>query len=200
MSCHDGECRRARAKVQGQCDRSNENLFQQNGWSQHLPTALQPALDSQLTSGRQQGNTHCHISVCMHTLHVCIFMDFFLHLEDFDRPWDYSHFVSHRKGECEGQMERLLLLGKCIKRISQNKKNEEERKLGIHVPLVRQHPETLTPAQGALGAQAPWEKDLTSAAFCWHIIVCLCFTATNNNIKFGLKTCWQTFAHKGSDQ
>lgn len=42
--------------VQGQRDRTNQNLFQQNNRS-HLPTASQSALGSQLMSGHQQGNT-----------------------------------------------------------------------------------------------------------------------------------------------
>lgn len=56
MLCHEDECRRARREVQGQCDRTNQNLFQQNNRS-HLPTALQSALGSELMSGHQQGNT-----------------------------------------------------------------------------------------------------------------------------------------------
>lgn len=34
-----------RTKVQGQPGTTNQNLFQQNGPSQHLSTALQPALN-----------------------------------------------------------------------------------------------------------------------------------------------------------
>lgn len=58
-----------RTKVQGQRGTTNQNPFQQNDPSQHLPPALQPALNQQLTSGCQQGNTHrSHQCVSLHTL------------------------------------------------------------------------------------------------------------------------------------
>lgn len=57
-----------RTKVQGQRDTTHQNLFQQNDPSQHLPTALQPALDGHLTPGCRQGNTHrSHQCASLHT-------------------------------------------------------------------------------------------------------------------------------------
>lgn len=61
-----------RKKVQGQRGTTNENLFQQNDPSQRLPTALKPALNQQLTSGCQQGNTHSSRQwVSLHILQIC---------------------------------------------------------------------------------------------------------------------------------
>lgn len=58
-----------RTKVQGQRDTTHQNLFQQNDPSQHLPTALQPALHKQLTSGCRRGNTHrSHQCASLHIL------------------------------------------------------------------------------------------------------------------------------------
>lgn len=59
----------ARTKGQGQRDTTHQNLFQQNDPSQHLPTALQPALHKQLTSGCRQGDTHrSHQCASLHIL------------------------------------------------------------------------------------------------------------------------------------
>lgn len=91
-SCYDGERRGVRTEVQGQCDRTNQNLFRQNDQSQHLPLPYNRPSGPSWHQDTARETLAGQIRVCVGMQCTCgLCVDFYLSKDWVFQPANWGH-------------------------------------------------------------------------------------------------------------